>query len=57
MVEMLSDADIDAIELNLSCPNVKEGCMSFGSTAEGIVNVVKGLRNMPKTLIVKLTPM
>ncbi len=57
MVEMLSDADIDAIELNLSCPNVKEGCMSFGSTAEGIVNVVKRVKKYAKKpLIVKLTP-
>lgn len=57
MVEILSDADIDAIELNLSCPNVKEGCMSFGSTAEGIVNVVKRVKKYAKKpLIVKLTP-
>lgn len=31
IVEILSDADIDAIELNVSCPNVKEGCLLFGS--------------------------
>lgn len=57
MVEILSDADIDAIELNLSCPNVKQGCMSFGSTSEGVSQVVKRVRAFcKKPLIVKLTP-
>lgn len=57
MVEILSNADVDAIELNLSCPNVKEGCMSFGSSAKGVsevVSIVKKYANKP--LIVKLTP-
>lgn len=57
MAEILSDSDIDAIELNLSCPNVKEGCMSFGSTTEGLVKVLKRVRKYSKKpLIVKLTP-
>jgi len=57
MTEILSDADIDAIELNLSCPNVKEGCMSFGSTPHGVSSVVRRVRIFArKPLIVKLTP-
>ncbi len=57
MVRILSDADVDAIELNLSCPNVKEGCMVFGSTASGIEQVVSRVRkSCKKPLIVKLTP-
>ncbi len=57
MVETLSNADVDAIELNLSCPNVNEGCMSFGSSADGVYNVVSRVKEKAgKPLIVKLTP-
>ncbi len=57
MVEILSDADVDAIELNLSCPNVKEGCLSFGSSAQGVYDVVSRVKSYAKKpLIVKLTP-
>jgi len=57
MAEILSEADIDAIELNVSCPNVKEGCLMFGSTAEGISNVTAAVRKVcKKPLIVKLSP-
>jgi len=49
--------DIPAIELNISCPNVKQGGMAFGVTAEGAASVVKAVRKAyPKTLIVKLSP-
>lgn len=57
MVEILSEADVDAIELNLSCPNVKQGCMTFGSTSEGVGQVVERVKRFAKKpLIVKLTP-
>jgi len=57
MAEILSDADIDAIELNVSCPNVKEGCLMFGSTADGIYKVTSAVTKVcRKTLIVKLSP-
>jgi dihydroorotate dehydrogenase (NAD+) catalytic subunit len=57
MVEILSDADVDAIELNLSCPNVKQGGMAFGSTAVGITDIVSAVRpKCRKPLMVKLTP-
>lgn len=48
---------IPAIELNISCPNVKKGGMAFGVTAEGAASVVKAVRKAyGKTLIVKLSP-
>jgi dihydroorotate dehydrogenase (NAD+) catalytic subunit len=48
---------IPAIELNISCPNVKEGGMSFGVTCEGAASVVREVRKVyHKTLIVKLSP-
>ncbi len=57
MVEILSNADVDAIELNLSCPNVKEGCLSFGSSTKGVHDVVSKVKKYAKKpLIVKLTP-
>jgi len=48
---------IPAIELNISCPNVKHGGMAFGTTAEGAASVVSAVRAVyHKTLIVKLSP-
>ena len=48
---------IPAIELNISCPNVKQGGMAFGVTTEGAAAVVKAVREAyNKTLIVKLSP-
>lgn len=48
---------IPAIELNISCPNVKDGGMAFGVTCEGAASVVKAVRKVyKKTLIVKLSP-
>lgn len=49
--------DIPAIELNISCPNVKEGGMAFGVTCAGASSVVRAIRAVyDKTLIVKLSP-
>ena len=48
---------IPAIELNISCPNVKQGGMAFGVTTEGAAAVVRAVREVyDKTLIVKLSP-
>lgn len=48
---------IPAIELNISCPNVKQGGMAFGVTCEGAASVVRAVRaRYHKTLIVKLSP-
>lgn len=49
--------NIPAIELNISCPNVRQGGMAFGVTTEGASQVVKAVRKAyDKTLIVKLSP-
>lgn len=56
--ERIAELDkIPAIELNISCPNVKEGGMAFGVTCAGAAEVVRAVRKVyPKTLIVKLSP-
>ena len=49
--------NIPGIELNISCPNVKDGGMAFGVTCEGAASVVRAVRKRyNKTLIVKLSP-
>ncbi|MEF9923228.1 MAG: dihydroorotate dehydrogenase [Muribaculaceae bacterium] len=48
---------INAVEINISCPNVKEGGMAFGTTCDGASTVVKACREVyDKTMIVKLSP-
>ena len=48
---------VQAIELNISCPNVKQGGMAFGTTTQGVEQVVSAVRKAyGKTLIVKLSP-
>ena len=56
--EIINELDkIPAIELNISCPNVKQGGMAFGVSAKGASEVVKAVRAAyKKTLIVKLSP-
>ena len=55
--KMASLERIPAIELNISCPNVKQGGMAFGVTAQGAAEVVRTVRRVyPKVLIVKLSP-
>ena len=56
--EIINHLDnIPAIELNISCPNVKQGGMAFGVTTQGASEVVKAVRKVyDKTLIVKLSP-
>ncbi len=56
--ERIGELDkIPAIELNISCPNVKDGGMAFGVTCEGAASVVRAVRKAyGKTLIVKLSP-
>lgn len=56
--EKLAGLDkMPAIELNISCPNVKEGGMAFGTSCASAASVTKAVREVfPKTLIVKLSP-
>ncbi len=57
LCKILNTLDIDGVELNLSCPNVKEGCMAFGNSYEGVKRVTSEVRKvLDKPLIVKLTP-
>ena len=57
LCKILNTLDIDGVELNLSCPNVKAGCMAFGNTYEGVKLVTSAVRKvLDKPLIVKLTP-
>ena len=56
--EKLADLDkMPAIELNISCPNVKEGGMAFGTSCASAAQVARAVRKVfPKTMIVKLSP-
>ena len=57
MCQQLDQSPVDAIELNLSCPNVKEGCMLIGSNPRLIENLVAAARKRTKKpLWAKLTP-
>ena len=57
MAEKLSETDVDMIELNISCPNVKSGGMAFGIKADVAKEVVGEVRKVcAKPLIVKLSP-
>lgn len=57
LAKVLNTLDIDGVELNLSCPNVKAGCMAFGTSYEGVKEVTSQVRKvLDKPLIVKLTP-
>jgi dihydroorotate dehydrogenase (NAD+) catalytic subunit len=54
---LLSGSTVDMIELNISCPNVKQGGMAFGLDAETATSVVKSVRDASsKPLVVKLSP-
>ena len=56
-IELLNNEDIDFIELNISCPNVKEGGMAFCMEEESAYNVTKKSKNVSKhKIIVKLSP-
>lgn len=56
-VTKINDTDVDMIELNISCPNVKHGGMAFGIKSNVAYDVVKEIRNLTtKPLMVKLSP-
>lgn len=57
VAEQLSDCDVDLLELNISCPNVEEGGLNFGTDPHVVERVVKAVRHYAKQpLIVKLSP-
>lgn len=57
MAEILSDSDVDIIEVNLSCPNVKAGGVAFGTDPKILEQVTRAVRNRcKKPIAIKLTP-
>ncbi|MCL2821280.1 MAG: dihydroorotate dehydrogenase [Oscillospiraceae bacterium] len=57
MTEKLSDARVDIIEVNVSCPNVKKGGMAFGTSVEGVTDVTAAVMKKTKVpVMVKLSP-
>lgn len=57
MAEKLSDSDVDMIELNISCPNVKSGGVQFGTSCQSVGAITKAVRQYcKKPLVVKLSP-
>lgn len=58
MSEKLSEIGAEGLELNISCPNVKEGGIAFSSYPEGVYELVKGVRGLfDGFLVVKLSPL
>ena len=56
-VKLLNSTPIDMVELNISCPNVKEGGVQFGVTAKGVEGITRAVRQVcEKPLMVKLSP-
>ena len=56
-VRRLQGSGVDMIELNISCPNVKEGGVSFGTSAKSVENITKQVKAVAeKPLMIKLTP-
>lgn len=57
VVERLNDTDIDMMEINISCPNVKEGAIAFGQKAESVFDITKKIKDIAKKpVIMKLSP-
>lgn len=57
VVETLSDTDIDMMEINISCPNVKEGAIAFGQKADSVYDITRQIKNIAKQpVIMKLSP-
>ncbi|WFA08165.1 dihydroorotate dehydrogenase [Tissierella sp. Yu-01] len=57
VAERLNEADVDLIELNISCPNIKKGGVAFGTNCESAEGVTKAVKKVSKhPLIVKLSP-
>ena len=57
VVERLSETDVDMLEINVSCPNVKEGAIAFGQNADSLYNITKEIKAHAKQpIIMKLSP-
>ena len=57
VVEKLSDQPVDLLEINVSCPNVKEGAIAFGQKADALYNITKEIKKYAKQpVMMKLSP-
>ncbi len=57
MAEKLSDSSVDMVEMNISCPNVKQGGVQFGTSCQGVESITAQVRKYcKKPLMVKLSP-
>ncbi len=57
VVEKLGDQPVDMLEINVSCPNVKEGAIAFGQKADALFNITKEIKKYAKQpIIMKLSP-
>lgn len=57
VVEKLGDCDVDLLEINISCPNVKEGGIAFGQSAKNVETITSTLKKYAKQpIIMKLSP-
>ena len=57
VVEKLGDTNVDMLELNVSCPNVKEGAIAFGQKADALYNITSEIKKHAKQpIIMKLSP-
>lgn len=57
IAEIISDSDVDMVEMNISCPNVKRGGAAFGVAVDTAAEITKAVRNVcTKPLVVKLSP-
>ncbi len=57
VVERLADYDVDMLEINISCPNVKEGGIAFGQNCDAVENITKEVKKRAKQpIIMKLSP-
>ncbi|MGN1147710.1 MAG: dihydroorotate dehydrogenase [Lachnospiraceae bacterium] len=57
VVERLGDTDVDMLEINVSCPNVKEGAIAFGQKAEALFGITSEIKKHAKQpVIMKLSP-
>ena len=57
VVERLADEPVDMLEINISCPNVKEGGIAFGQNAANIEHITKAIKKVAKQpVIMKLSP-
>ncbi len=57
VVERLGDCDVDLLEINVSCPNVKEGGIAFGQNKDALYDITKAIKEKAKQpIIMKLSP-